>query len=293
MRRPMPARRELVPPPQRQRGLALVIVLWTLTLLAVIAAEFAYSTRIESQLARNVVDGARARQFAQAGIARAVYALTHPNQAERWRADGTIYRFSMGAARIDISVHDETGFIDLNAAQAELLDGMFRVAGVDEASRQTLVDAILDWRDPDSLRRVHGVEDDEYVRAGYAYRSKDAPFDATAELMLVAGMSPALYRRVEPLLTVHSGRSTINRDAAPRDVLLAIPGADRDAVEAQLAARGTDAGVGVSRQTGTYRIRALATLPTSEVNAMLTAVVRLGARRAQGPALAVLAWREG
>lgn len=288
----MPATPKLPQPPRRQHGLALVIVLWTLTLLAVIATEFAYSTRIESKLARNVVDTAMARQFAQAGVARGLYSIVQPDPAERWRADGTTYQFPMQSALIQVTVHDEMGFIDLNAAQAGLLDGLFRVAGVDESARQSLVDAILDWRDTDSLRRVHGAEDDDYTRAGYKYRVKDAPFDAVVELMLVAGMSPALYRRVEPWLTIYSGSGTINRDTAPREVLLAVPGADVDEVATRIAARATSDGIVAPRQAGTFRIRARASLP-SGVSTTLTTVVRLGAQPAQAPRVSVLAWQEG
>ena len=282
-------------PPRREHGLALVIVLWTLTLLAVIATEFAYSTRIEAKLARNVVDTATTRQLAQAGVARGLYGILHPDPAVRWRADGTTYQFPMHRAVIQVTVRDETAFIDLNAAQAGLLDGLFRVAGVKEPPRQSLVDAILDWRDKDSLRRLNGAEDDDYTRAGFKYRAKDARFDAVAELMLVAGMSPALYRKVEPWLTIHSGRAGINRDTAPREVLLAMPGADPGEVEATIAARSNSEAAGAqrttARQTGAFRITARASLP-SGVAKTLTVVVRVGVQRVKAPRVSVLDWRE-
>ena len=50
------------------RGLALVTVLWVLVLLALIAASFTLTTRTEVNLARNLVDNAKAEALADAGV---------------------------------------------------------------------------------------------------------------------------------------------------------------------------------------------------------------------------------
>ena len=62
----------------RQRGIALLIVLWGLVLLAVIAVSFASGTRTETMLARNLVDNAKARALADAGVHRAIFELLAP-----------------------------------------------------------------------------------------------------------------------------------------------------------------------------------------------------------------------
>ena len=56
------------------RGIALVVVLWMLTLLAVIAASFTTTTRTETRLARNLVENAKAEALAR--LARAFSALS-------------------------------------------------------------------------------------------------------------------------------------------------------------------------------------------------------------------------
>ncbi len=60
------------------RGLALVIVLWGLVLLAVIAASFTSGTRTETMLARNLIENAKAEALADAGVYRAVHELLAP-----------------------------------------------------------------------------------------------------------------------------------------------------------------------------------------------------------------------
>ena len=61
-----------------RRGIALVAVLWVLVLLSVIAAGFLYETRTQTKLARNLVENAKARALADAGVHRAVLALLEP-----------------------------------------------------------------------------------------------------------------------------------------------------------------------------------------------------------------------
>ena len=51
--------------PAKPRGIALVIVLWGLVLLAVIAAAFTTETRTEVTLARNLVENAKAKLVAK------------------------------------------------------------------------------------------------------------------------------------------------------------------------------------------------------------------------------------
>ena len=60
------------------RGIALLIVLWGLVLLAVIAAAFTTETRTEVTLARNLVENAKAQALADAGVHRAILELLAP-----------------------------------------------------------------------------------------------------------------------------------------------------------------------------------------------------------------------
>jgi general secretion pathway protein K len=61
-----------------QSGIALVIVLWVLALLAVIAVSFTTATRSQGNLVRNLVENAKAEALADAGVYRAVLGLLTP-----------------------------------------------------------------------------------------------------------------------------------------------------------------------------------------------------------------------
>src|SRR3546814_4962341 len=102
---------------------------------------------------------------------------------------------------VRIEVVDESGKVDLHAADVDLLARLFTVVGVDQATAGDIAAAIADWRDADDLTQPQGgAEDPAYASAGLAWGAKDAQFDTVAEVEQVLGMTPAIYARVAPLL---------------------------------------------------------------------------------------------
>lgn len=231
-----------------RRGLALISVLWVLTLLALIAASFTRTTRTEVNLARNQSENAKAAAIADAGLYRAVLDLTNNDPQRAWRADGTIYAWRFADGEIRAALWDEGGKIDLNAASDQLLRNLFLAAGVDEGEATVLVDAIIDFRDPNDLRQLNGAEARDYRDAGLPYGPKDAPFEALEELRQVYGMTAAVYERVAPGLTVHARQRAPHEATAPPLVRAALsgevlaPADDPTAVEGQEP--GPDAATG-------------------------------------------------
>jgi general secretion pathway protein K len=57
----------------------------------------------------------------------------------------------------------------------------------------TVVDSIIDWSDPDDLRRLHGAESEYYLGLRVPYRAKNGWFDSPEEMLLVRGMTAALF----------------------------------------------------------------------------------------------------
>ena len=218
--------------PARARGIALVIVLWGLVLLAVIAAAFTTETRTEVTLARNHLENAKAKALADAGVHAAMLGLHHREVEKRWRADGTVYSMASGEGEVAIVIADEAGKIDLNAAPDELIGGLFAAVGLEEVSAASLAAAIADFRDPDDETHLGGAEDGEYRAAGLAWGPKNKPFEAVEELHQVLGMTRQLYVLAAPGLTVHSRSKGVDVTVAPAIVLLALPGVDAEAVAA-------------------------------------------------------------
>ncbi len=171
-------------------GIALVAVLWVLVLLSVMAGDFLRESRSQTQLARNLLENARARALAEAGVHRAIFDLLDPKG--QWQVDGTVYGFPFGEGKVSVSIQDEGGKINLNRARDELLQGLFVVFDLDEEAAAHLVDAIADFRDPGDRRRLNGAEESDYRAAGLPYRPKNAPFEAVDELHQVIGIKRKL-----------------------------------------------------------------------------------------------------
>ena len=118
------------------RGFALILVLWIAALLAVIAASLVSSGRTETRLAHNLVENAKAEALADGAVQRAVLGLLDVDPAQAWRPGGGPYRLAYGEGQVRVTIADEDGKIDINAATPELLAGLLGQLGLD-AERPT------------------------------------------------------------------------------------------------------------------------------------------------------------
>ena len=190
--------------PISSRGIALISVLWVLILLSVLAAGLMRSSRTQVDLARNAADSAQAEALTEAGLSLAVLNLLQANPSDRWQVNGAVYGWRFGGGEMRISVQDEAGKVDLNAAAPELLAAFFEAAGAEPREAEALSEALADYRDIDQDPRALGAEDPDYQAAGYDHEAKDGPLTVIEELRLVYGMPSELYDRLAPAVTVYS-----------------------------------------------------------------------------------------
>ncbi len=290
----------------RQRGIAFIVVIWVLLLLAVLLAGFAVIARTEGLQARHLADSTRARYMAEAGISRAVWELRNPDPLTRWAGDGRAYAFEFEGAKISVEIQDESGKIDLNAVDGQVLQRFFASAGLDQDLAQQISDAVLDWRDADDLTQPMGAEDADYEREDYPYGAADAGFQTVGELQQVMGMDYELFRKLEPDLTIWGGSSVPGAGAASRNVLMSFPGMTPELADQLIAMRsqvqpGDPAGATLTLPDGTplltggggvtYTVRSKATLPNGAWT-QVDATIRLGGA-AGARAYTILQWREG
>ncbi len=278
-------------PLHSQRGVALVMVLWLVVLLGVIAASHSRNVRLETGLAFNQLEAARARALADTGLNHAIMGLLMPDIEQPWPLEGSPIALADENGALTVSVRDAHGLVDLNAASAAVLEALLAGAGIDERDRLALVDAILDWRDTDDLRRLQGAEDGDYRLAGMDWGARDGAFASTDELRYVMGMTRELYNRLAPYLTTHSRQAGVKLDYAPAALVAALTGND----EAAGAQRPPPADATKTRatanqaRTGTYHIHVQATSPGG-ARASLQAVVQVTGS-ADTP-YRILSWRE-
>jgi general secretion pathway protein K len=225
--------------PSAQRGIALIAVLWLTVLLTVIASSFAYSMRGEALAARNTMSLAQARAVADGAVERMAFELSRPrNLQDAWKADGQPHAWTEGDVAVSAAAFDEGSRIDLNTAADPLLKGLLQnVGGLDPDTAEQVLEAILDWRDADDLRRPNGAEAADYRAAGSKQVPTNAPFESVGELRRVLGVTAPLMTKLVDSVTVYSRQPGINTATAARNVLLALPMATSELVDAFIAAR--------------------------------------------------------
>lgn len=270
----MATMRGRAPSRRAQAGIALVLALWLAVLLTAIAAGFAFSMRSEALAARNAVSLAQARAAADGAVERTAFELMRPRMIGAWTFDGQSHAWKDGDASIVASATDEGSRIDINTAPDALIKSLLmNVGGMDDAAASSLVDAIGDWRDADDLRRPNGAEAPEYAAANLKYGPANAPFETIGEVSRVLGMTPEVFSRIRGAITVYSRQPGINAATAGRSVLLALPNATPEAVDAFLAQRSEAIAQGlpappfppaqafIGAAVPVWRIRAQATMP--------------------------------
>lgn len=200
----------------------LVSVLWILVLLSIISASLSASSRLDIQTTSNLWQAIKLERAQESAIQWAFWGLLAPAPQVPWIADGSVYDMQLDDIQLQVAVEDENGKIDLNAADKDMLLSLMIEIGLDETRADAISDAIMDWRDNDSLTRLNGAEDDDYQNAGYSYGSADAPFTHLAQLRKVMGVDDDLYTAMLPAITVHSGKALVNPLTSPKLVLSAL-----------------------------------------------------------------------
>ena len=109
-------------------GVALLIVLWVITLLMVLVMSFSLLTRTEANSTVFFRDGVQKKFFAEAALERAIMEIyhrqTYKNQTvvlegnEVVRIDGRAYNGSIGTGRYVFRLFNESGKINLNTMGA-------------------------------------------------------------------------------------------------------------------------------------------------------------------------------
>lgn len=289
---------------RRQRGIALVIVLWILLLVTISTGAYTLMARMDQLEAHTVISGTRARLAAEAAINLAVLSLRDPDELTRLVPDGRPYEFQVQDVLVEIQVTDERGKVDINAVNETTLTQLLQGNGLEGDDALYLAAAVLDWADADEMERANGAELPAYESAGLDVGPGNRPFLMIEEVLQVLGMPWELFKKIEPALTVFSESGTPDPAYAPLEALLAMPDmTEEDALNFIEERQSQDAttGVGATLPNGqvamargrglTYSVLAKATLPNG-VWDQVEATIRLGGS-STGLPYKILRWREG
>lgn len=284
---------------QSQKGVALVIVIWILSLLSLMAGSFALTMRRDSSVTASLKNNAEALAVAESGLGLAQYMLLQPDPKQRWLADGTIYQLLRAdGVKIRIRAVSESGKIDINASDESQLSAVFKAVTGDKWQQQQLVNSVLDWRDEDDQPLSHGAEKKQYREAGLSYVPSNKAFQTLDELQLILGMDEEIFALIQPWLTVYSGQADVDMKQATPEVLQVLNQdlKDKHISNEYIQQRLTDetdqgevdAGIGENQA---YTIIVEVKMD-DDSSATLEAVIKIQSEDANLPPMQVLDWKQ-
>lgn len=215
-----------------RRGSALLATLWALVALGTLAFAAIESVRDAQAVTERRGATLRATWQAEGCAARAVARIEERLvRAERatdqsaWRRlDGELADAPVPDGCV-VRLRPAGAAYPLRSATAPGLRALFATAGVPDAIRDSLVDALLDWMDADTATRPLGAEATWYRASGRPGPRDGMPV-TDAELAAVRGLETRDSLRA--LLSAEDEVIALSR--APDAVLATLPGIDADAL---------------------------------------------------------------
>lgn len=200
-----------------EQGLVLVSVLWGLAILSLLAASLVGVATEHARAVRTDWHRVMAEARTEAGLALALLRLQDSRLERRPLVDGTPFVVAFDGVPVTVAIQDELGRLDLNSAIPGLLSDLLHASGLDDGTARRLTQRLL------------AVDAEE--------GGVDRPFHRVDELSRLPDVTPALFARLQPALTVHSQQPLARLQTAPDILLRSISGTDAAIARAILADR--------------------------------------------------------
>ena len=202
-----------------RNGFALIAVLWVLSLLTLLATAAAVLASSHRRLVQGYAASVQTDLILESAFRIMLLELMQPYRpGHGWRSGQTIQLAVLGSSA-QVTLLRESGRIDLNAADEDLLFALFCADGWDEDAARALSRRIRDWRVSDN-----GSGASEGGAKGYNVRH--APFESVDELRQVSG-AERVSKELMDTFTVYSHLRIPDARAAPPPVMRALEWADR------------------------------------------------------------------
>jgi hypothetical protein len=221
-----------------------MLALWALFLLSAMVISWALDINARLDIAsvsnRKLEAEAMACSGAEVALHPAVKAGSSLLRESFPQNQSFSVRITGEGGRLNLNRIAAAAIADPNSPWRELLRKYLEVKGVDLNERDHMIDALLDWIDPDNLVRTNGAEDDE------GYKPTNGPLKTLDEVKRIRGWeefaSNPNWEDDFTLFTSSQGGPQnvppqIDINSASRDVLLALPGFSEPLVDRFLELR--------------------------------------------------------
>ncbi len=255
-------------PADSRRAAALIVAIWIIGLLSLLIGSFAFQAHLEARITSYYRKRLQAETLAKAGVERARVLLVDSLAARRrlgsdptaeeqekpfWEAARQLARGMplrnlvdpLGPGKIHLTILPEQARFNINRLHETDWARILEMCQVPERLWDGLIDAFMDWIDPDNEVRLDGAEADYYIDLDPPYRPRNGDIESIAELLLIKGFTPEIVyggmpaeaHPDDPVMTgladlfTTVGDGKINVNAAARRVLMALPGIDEQTAQ--------------------------------------------------------------
>ena len=277
----------------RTDSFALIVALLAIFVLSCNAALLWYSMQVDMKLAAQSQEEPQLLWMGRSGVELARYVLAQSanipgepydslNQLWAGGPGGlgesnsvlnsiSLDHYQIGDGWVSLKIIDLERYANINTVTPQLLNQALTTMGVDANDLPTVSDSIMDWIQPGDNPRLSGAKNQYYLSLDPPYYCKEAPMDDISELLLVKGVTPAMYNGGTEMagtlssvakklgLTGNGGQTVtypfglkdvftpfsdgkININTADANVLQLIPGVDETTAEAIIKTRGGPSG---------------------------------------------------
>lgn len=230
---------------KKLNAFALISVLVLLSILSLLALEFAQRSGINLKMAVNHTYSTKALYYAYGGYQAALALLKNDTNSYDGPGDfwyGGLPPVPFGEGSISITIEDEKARFNLrnlvstygkeDKRRSVMLSRMFRFLSIEPS----LVDGVVDWQDSNDIELPDGAEASYYHYLTPPFTPRNGRFITTGELFLVKGMDRDLlflppssrspvgneeYVSLMHYITVY-GDGKININTASKPVLLCL-----------------------------------------------------------------------
>lgn len=227
--------------PARMQGIALVIVLFILTMMTVLITWLSDDLMLSIRRTENIRDSEQAYQLAIGSEQWGVSVLSRDAAETQTDHLGEIWNnlgegVNVEEGKLETVIQDQQGRFNINNLLVEATETVpvpgqpvadhiwipaFRRLLVVLELDEGLADAVLDWMDPDeSVRGSYGAEDSDYLGESPPYRAANRMLNDVSELLWIKGFNSEVIAKLAPNITALPATGVaINVNTAPESVL--------------------------------------------------------------------------
>jgi general secretion pathway protein K len=230
-------------PSNKNRGAALITVLFITVLFASLLVAYAYRLnlirdeyQVQSYTEKLILLGMSAESWALKFLSDDSRKNKFDSLSEDWAR--SINDLPIDRASITAKIIDLNRFINLNrfvnttagdknqasvydTSDRQLISRLFQLIGVE--GDLDAIDSLIDWQDRDDVQTNSGYESAEYQLLNPPYRSANNALQDVNELALVKGFSHELINKLKPYVSAHPGWDLkVNVNTAGKMVLMSL-----------------------------------------------------------------------